>query len=59
MISEQLNEIRKSSLARLMCDNADHLFTMQPRAFERVSERYNLNTEGKLELRLLKKKKKT
>lgn len=33
---EQLNEIRKVSIARLMCDNSD-IQSIQPRAFERIS----------------------
>ncbi|XP_076249347.1 peroxidase [Calliopsis andreniformis] len=34
---EQLNEIRKSSFARLLCDNGDHITHMQLRAFNGVS----------------------
>lgn len=33
---EQLNEIRKSSISRLMCDNT-HIESIQPRGFERIS----------------------
>lgn len=36
---EQLNEIRKVSIARLMCDNSD-IKSIQPRAFERISHKY-------------------
>ncbi|XP_014216998.1 peroxidase-like [Copidosoma floridanum] len=35
---EQLTEIRKASMARLLCDNGDNIRLMQPRAFERVSQ---------------------
>ncbi|XP_045467733.1 peroxidase isoform X2 [Harmonia axyridis] len=34
---DQLNEIRKSSIARLLCDNSKDVKSMQPRAFERIS----------------------
>lgn len=36
--AEQLNEIRKSSISRLLCDNAHHVEALQPRGFERISE---------------------
>ncbi|XP_017753112.1 PREDICTED: peroxidase [Eufriesea mexicana] len=34
---EQLNEIRKASISRLFCDNGDHITTMQPKGFQKVS----------------------
>lgn len=34
---EQLKEIKKSSISRLMCDNGHHIETMQPRGFEKIS----------------------
>ncbi|CAO1423296.1 unnamed protein product [Diamesa tonsa] len=34
---DQLGEIRKSSMARLFCDNGNHIEQMQPAAFLRVS----------------------
>ncbi|KAG5891984.1 hypothetical protein JTB14_014428 [Gonioctena quinquepunctata] len=34
---EKLNEIRKTSISRLMCDNAHNVRAMQPRGFERIS----------------------
>jgi hypothetical protein len=37
---EQLNEIRKASMARLFCDNGNNIQQMQPAAFRRVSPRY-------------------
>lgn len=30
---EQLQEIRKTTMARILCDNGDRLKRMQPRAF--------------------------
>lgn len=36
---EQLREINKSSLARIFCDNANELATMQPQAFSVPSQR--------------------
>lgn len=38
--SEQLNEIRKVSIARLFCDNSDSITHMQRSAFEKVSAGY-------------------
>ncbi|KAJ8915001.1 hypothetical protein NQ315_002526 [Exocentrus adspersus] len=35
----QLNEIRKSSISRLLCDNSKDVKAMQPRGFERISAR--------------------
>ncbi|KAK9723435.1 hypothetical protein QE152_g19233 [Popillia japonica] len=35
----QLNEIRKTSIARLFCDNGRNIRSMQPKGFERISER--------------------
>ncbi|KAG6798480.1 peroxidase [Apis mellifera caucasica] len=35
---EQLNEIRKTSIARLFCDNGDNIQRMQQRGFEKVSQ---------------------
>ncbi|KAK9874568.1 hypothetical protein WA026_005401 [Henosepilachna vigintioctopunctata] len=35
----QLNEIRKTSIARLICDNEHEVQSMQPRAFERISHK--------------------
>ena len=34
----QLNAIRESSLARILCDNGDSIQLMQPLAFKRTSE---------------------
>nr|CAI5835303.1 unnamed protein product [Callosobruchus analis] len=36
----QLNEIRKTSISRLLCDNSNGVRAMQPRGFERISPRY-------------------
>ncbi|KAL0271440.1 UNVERIFIED_CONTAM: hypothetical protein PYX00_008536 [Menopon gallinae] len=35
---EQLMEIKKTSLARLMCDNGNEIFSIQPRAFVKISD---------------------
>ena len=37
--SEQLYEIRKSSMSRLICDNAHDIDEIQPLAFELASEK--------------------
>ncbi|KAG9434627.1 peroxidase [Apis mellifera carnica] len=37
-LAEQLNEIRKTSIARLFCDNGDNIQRMQQRGFEKVSQ---------------------
>ena len=37
IFSEQLNEIRKSSISRLFCDNGDNIQSMQSRGFEQIS----------------------
>ncbi|XP_075231368.1 peroxidase-like [Lycorma delicatula] len=34
---EQLNEIRKSSVSRILCDNGDNIYSMQPKGFEVIS----------------------
>ncbi|CAH0553301.1 unnamed protein product [Brassicogethes aeneus] len=34
---EQLNELRKASISRLLCDNSPNVKAMQPRGFERIS----------------------
>ncbi|XP_034944440.1 peroxidase-like [Chelonus insularis] len=36
---EQLSEIRKTTLARFMCDNSDGIISIQRRAFERLSDK--------------------
>lgn len=35
----QLQEIRKASIARIMCDNGNDIHMMQPRAFLRVADK--------------------
>jgi hypothetical protein len=37
---EQLQEIRKASMAKLFCDNGNNIEQMQPAAFLRVSAEY-------------------
>ncbi|XP_036148633.1 peroxidase [Monomorium pharaonis] len=36
---EQLNELRKSSISRLLCDNGDNIQHMQRLGFEKISEK--------------------
>lgn len=36
----QLAEIRKSSMARMFCDNGNNISSMQPRAFEVLSDEW-------------------
>lgn len=41
MISQilgQLMELKKASMARLLCDNSNHVYNIQPNAFRRVSK---------------------
>lgn len=35
----QLNEIRKASISRILCDNGNHITSMQPHGFERMSSK--------------------
>jgi hypothetical protein len=37
-VAEQVNEIRRGSISRLICDNADDVKSMQPRGFEQISQ---------------------
>lgn len=39
MFLEQLREIRKATVSRLLCDNGDHIQTMQPEGFRVISEK--------------------
>ncbi|KAJ8940330.1 hypothetical protein NQ318_014406 [Aromia moschata] len=36
---DQLNQIRRASISRLLCDNGRNIRAMQPRGFERISTR--------------------
>lgn len=36
---EQLKEIKKSSISRLMCDNGHKIETMQPKGFVKISHK--------------------
>jgi len=38
-VPEQVNEIRRGSISRLICDNADDVKSMQPRGFEQISHK--------------------
>lgn len=37
-LTGQLIELKKASMARLMCDNSNHVNSIQPEAFKRVSK---------------------
>lgn len=39
IMTAQLNEIRKASVARLMCDNSNHIQSIQPKGFLTTSKR--------------------
>jgi hypothetical protein len=38
LVADQVNEIRRGSISRLICDNADDVKSMQPRGFEQISQ---------------------
>lgn len=41
-LSDQLNEIKKTTLARIFCDNTNNVLTMQPYVFYKpVTPRYS------------------
>nr|CAD7447222.1 unnamed protein product [Timema bartmani]CAD7457601.1 unnamed protein product [Timema tahoe] len=49
LFPEQLNEIRKASISRLLCDNGDDIFSMQPKGFQKISHEsqwHTLRREG-------------
>lgn len=46
--NEQLDELRKTSLAVVICDNADDLDSIQARVMERLSEKNNYTPCSKL-----------
>ena len=43
LLTAQLQEIRKATVARLLCDIGDGVTEVQPRAFELPAEEYVLN----------------
>ncbi|CAB4069743.1 PXDN [Lepeophtheirus salmonis] len=42
--NEQLNEIRKVSMSRILCDNSDSITMIQPRAFRNMDRRNKLTS---------------
>lgn len=38
IVLEQLNEIKKVKLSRILCDNSDNIITIQPNALEQPSQ---------------------
>ena len=38
LFSDQVNAIKETSLARVLCDNSDNIQLMQPLAFKTTSE---------------------